>query len=263
MLAMRNLSAGHGGTPVIHGVSFSVAAGESISLLGPNGCGKTTLLRTLLGLHPADAGAVRLDGRPLADWTARERARFVAYIPQVHVGAFGHRVIEVVMLGRTAHRGLFARYTAEDRRIAREALARVGIESLAERPYTQISGGQRQLALIARALAQQARLFVMDEPVNGLDFGNQLRLLDLIRQLRDEGLTVIQTTHYPDHALYAASRVLLMHEGRVLADGPPEATMTPDHLARLYGIEAWVARMGERRFCVPERVLAEDSVTSP
>lgn len=258
MLEVRNLSAGYAGKSVLNKVSFSVSAGESISLLGPNGCGKTTLLRSLLGLHPASGGQVRLDGRPLADWSSREQARFVAYIPQVHVGAFGHRVIEVVMLGRTAHRGLFARYTAEDRHIALEALARVGLEGLIDRPYTQISGGQRQLVLIARALAQQARLFIMDEPVTGLDFGNQLRLLDLIRQLCEEGLTVIQTTHYPDHALYASSRVLLMEAGEVLADGDPEKTMTSEHLARLYRIEAWVARMGERRFCVPERVLAEE-----
>jgi len=262
MLQVENLHAGYDRTHILHGVDFSVEAGESVALLGPNGCGKTTLLRTLMGLHPASHGEVRLDGRSMGGMPDKERARAVAYIPQVHAGAFGHRVVDVAMLGRSPHRGLFEPFTDDDHEVAEQALERVGIADLAERPYTQISGGQRQLTLIARALVQDARLFVMDEPVNGLDFGNQLRLLDLVRSLADQGLTVIQTTHYPDHALYAASRVLLMHEGRILADGPPEDTMTSDYLARLYQVEASVTRVGERYFCVPERVLTDESAAS-
>ncbi len=256
MLEVENLHAGYDRTRILHGIDFSVEAGESVALLGPNGCGKTTLLRTLLGLHPASDGEVRLDGRPIAGMPDKERARAVAYIPQVHAGAFGHRVVDVAMLGRSPHRGLFEPFTDDDREIAEQALERVGIADLAERPYTQVSGGQRQLTLIARALVQNARLFVMDEPVNGLDFGNQLRLLDLVRSLSDQGLTVIQTTHYPDHALYSADRVILLHEGQVMANGPPEAAMTPERLARLYGVEARLARVGERTVCIPERLAA-------
>ncbi len=156
-------------------------------------------------------------------------------------------------MGRFAHRPLFLQtYSAREYGLVQHVMERVGIAHLAERLYTEISGGERQLALIARALAQGADMLVMDEPVSGLDFGNQLRLLREVRALAAEGFTVLKSTHFPDHAFLSSDEVVLMHQGKVLAQGRPEDTMTEDRLQLLYGVEVKVlAQEGGTRCCVP------------
>ncbi len=163
-LAAQDLAFGYRGHPVGQGVSLAVAAGEVLALLGPNGGGKTTLLKTLLGLIPPQAGSVMLDGRDLAAIPVRERARLVAYVPQSHHGTFAFTAFDVVLMGRTAHGGLFARPGAKDRAVAAAMLERLGIAHLSDRSVTMISGGERQLVLVARALAQEPRFIVLDEP---------------------------------------------------------------------------------------------------
>ena len=158
-----------------------------LALLGPNGGGKTTLLKTLLGLIDAKAGEVRLDGKPLAGFSIQERARIVAYVPQVHTGTFAFTVETVVLMGRTAHSNLFSRPSAHDYDVAAGALERFGIGRLSQRPYTQISGGERQLVLLARALAQEPQFIVLDEPTASLDFGNQGKVMCEIRALAASG----------------------------------------------------------------------------
>lgn len=235
ILEAVDLSVGYGARTVGRGLSVSVAAGEVVALLGPNGGGKTTLLKTLLGLLPRLAGEIRLDGRPIDALDVRARARIVAYVPQVHAGTFAFTVEEMVMMGRSAHAPAFSAPAARDVEAARAAIARLGIAHLADRPYTLISGGERQLALVARALAQDPRLVVLDEPTASLDFGNQGRVMREIRAMADAGLGVVFSTHDPNHALRHADRAVLIRDGSVLATGPSAAVLTGPTLERLYG----------------------------
>src|SRR5262249_21665140 len=181
-----------------------------LCLLGPNGSGKTTLFKTMLGLLPAQAGEVRLDGAPMQNLARDEIARRIAYVPQAHAAHFPFAVIEMVVMGRTAHLGPFAAPSREARAGPRAALASLGIAELAETEYTRISGGQRQLALIARALAQDAPAIVMDEPTASLDFGNQVVVLSEVKRLAARGLAVLLSTHDPDHAFSISDRVALL-----------------------------------------------------
>ena len=236
-LEARHLACDYGRRRILKGVDLSLAPGEVVALLGPNGAGKSTLLRTLLGLQAPAQGQVTVGGRALSDYPRRTLARHLAYVPQAHVAPFPYSVRQVVTLGRLPHGGLWREPSRADRQIVDQVLARLAITHLAERPYTQVSGGERQLALIGRALAQQAPLVIMDEPATGLDYGNQWRLLQLVRTLADEGLAFLLSTHTPEHAAYVATRVALLHGGRLIADGPPDEVITPAHIARLYGIE--------------------------
>jgi iron complex transport system ATP-binding protein len=235
MLQAQALDVGYPGHAVGSGFTLALPPGRVLALLGPNGGGKTTLLKTLLGLLPPRGGQVLLDGQPLAAYSVRERARRLAYVPQSHAGAFAYTVADLVLMGRTAHAGLLARPSAHDHAVAAAALARLGIAHLAQRPATQVSGGERQLALIARALAQEARCVVLDEPTASLDFGNQGKVLGEIRRLAGEGLAVLFTTHDPNHASRHADEALLIHGGRTLASGPVAQVLQPALLSQLYG----------------------------
>ena len=234
-LAAHGLAYGFGDRVVGEALDAALAQGEVVCLLGPNGSGKTTLIRTLLGLLPPLAGRVALDDRDLAAWSGRERATRLAYVPQAAESYFDFSVREMVEMGRTAHGGVFSRPSAADRAQAEAALERLGIAKLAERPIQRVSGGERQLALIARALATGAPFLVMDEPTANLDFANQARVLDVISGLRAAGTAVLFTTHHPDHALRIADRAILLRAGRVLASGAVAATVTSANLSSLYG----------------------------
>jgi iron complex transport system ATP-binding protein len=225
------------GPPVVAGVSLEVRSGEVVALLGANGCGKSTLLRLLLGLLSPSKGEVRLAGTALHNWSRPEIARHVAYVPQSHSTPFPYLVRDVVALGCIARRGLFGRLDRSDEELVDASMERLGICHLADRRTTELSGGERQLCLIARALAQQAPLIIMDEPFAGLDYGNQWRLLALTRALAGEGRAIVQTSHHPEHVLAVASRAVLLHEGRVVDDGPPKDVITPARVRRLYSLD--------------------------
>jgi iron complex transport system ATP-binding protein len=253
MLSARNLGFGYGAKVVGRGVDLEVRAGEVLCLLGPNGSGKTTLFKTMLGLLPAQAGEVLLDGRPLAGLPRPEIARRVAYVPQAHAAHFPFRVLDMVVMGRTAHLGLFAAPGREDRAKALQALDALGIADLAETEYTRISGGQRQLALVARALAQDAPAIVMDEPTASLDFGNQVVVLGEVRRLAARGLAVVLSTHDPDHAFSVGNRVALLDDGRLVAQGLPAEVLTPERLRAVYGVSVVVERLRQgQTVCAPD-----------
>jgi iron complex transport system ATP-binding protein len=234
-LSGHALSIGYPDRVVGRGLDVALRQGEVLALLGPNGCGKTTLLRTLLGLLPPKSGEVRVDDAPLAAYSLRERARRIAYVPQSHVATFAFSVETVVLMGRTAHRNLFSRPSAADRAVAARSLTRFGISTLAERPYTMISGGERQLVLLARALAQEPQFVILDEPTASLDFGNQGKVMREVRALAASGHGVLFTTHDPNHALRTADRALLMRAGEPIADGPVASVLTRERLEALYG----------------------------
>lgn len=254
-LAARDLSFGFPGHRVGSAVDLEFPAGEVVCLLGPNGSGKTTLMRTLLGLVPALAGQVTLDGRSLAEWPAADRATRLAYVPQATETHFDFSVLEMVEMGRTAHRGVFGTPDKADRAMAAACLHRLQIGALAERPIHRVSGGERQLALIARALATEAAHLLMDEPTANLDFGNQALILDEVARLREAGKAILFSTHHPDHALRIADRVVMLRGGKLLALGPAADVLNSENLSALYGRDVVVAEVvlpggARRRTCV-------------
>jgi len=251
MLEARGLGYGYPGRAVGRDLNLALGAGEVLCVLGPNGGGKTTLFRTLLGLLEAQAGEVRLQGESLDALPRGEVARRMGYVPQGHAAQFAFTVRDVVLMGRTAHVGLFAAPGAADRAAAERAIEALGIGALAERVLTELSGGERQLAMIARALAQGARLLVLDEPTASLDFGNQVRVLRELRRLAADGYAVVFSSHDPGQAFLAASGVLLLVRGGALRQGTPEDVITADNLRQVYGVDVRVTAVDGVRACLP------------
>ncbi|WP_092996385.1 ABC transporter ATP-binding protein [Rhizobium sp. NFR07] len=237
MLELRDLSFGYGARTIGSSVSLTLGPGEILALLGPNGAGKTTLFKTMLGLLPPQAGDVLFDGASLATLSRAERAKRIAYVPQAHAALFPFKVRDVVLMGRAAQVAPFSAPGRRDREVAAGALDRLGMSHLGERPYTEISGGERQMTLIARALAQEPKILVMDEPTASLDYGNQMRVLSHVRRLAAEGMAIVLSTHNPDHVFMVADRVALLHEGRLAGLGQPAEVLTPATVKRLYDID--------------------------
>jgi len=234
MLSARNLRFAYGALPVLRGVSLDAASGEVCGLFGPNGCGKTTLFRCCLGLLRAKADALTVDGHAIASLPPAQRARLMAYVPQEHTPPFPLLVRDVVMLGRTPYLGLLGRATTEDRRIVGDTLEWIGLADLAARPYDRLSGGQRQLVLIARAVAQRTPVILLDEPASGLDFHNQVRIWGVLRSLAHAGTAVVCCSHDPNHVAWFCDRVVVMQAGAVVAQGTPAEALTGATLDRLY-----------------------------
>ncbi|WP_299233510.1 metal ABC transporter ATP-binding protein [Natronomonas sp.] len=233
LIDLEHVSFGYTASPVVEDVSMTVEAGEYVGLIGPNGSGKSTLLRLLLGLHDPDAGTAELFGHPADAFAERERVGYVAQDVTENTKRMPITVAEVVLMGRFPHVG-FGRIDAADRRLAREALETVGIEHLAERRITRLSGGQRQRAYIARALAGEADLLVLDEPTVGVDAESVEAFFELLEGLNDDGMTVLLVEHDIGAVLEHADRVVCLNR-EVYFDGPPAAFADSDALARAYG----------------------------
>ncbi len=242
----RRLCFSYGNQAVLRDVSFRHASGV-LCVLGPNGVGKSTLFRCLLGLSRGYTGEVWIEGRDVKTCPPKELAGICAYVPQSQSPPSGYTVLEMVLMG--AGRGLFPPGRAQ-RQTAMAALTRMGMDPLATRDYRKISGGERQLALIARALAQGARVMVMDEPTANLDYGNQIRVLDEIRRLAEEGFAIVLSTHHPEQALRYADRVLALHDGVAVAQGAPEDVLDAALIERLYGAKVRMERTLEGRLIV-------------
>ena len=252
MLEVRGLAFGFPGRTVGQDVSFTLAAGDVMCVLGPNGGGKTTLFRTILGLLEPRGGTVRLENENLKDLSRAAIARRVGYVPQGHAAYFAFTLREFVLMGRTAHLGAFASPAKKDVVVAERALESLGIAHLAHKPVTEISGGERQLAVVARALAQEPRLLVLDEPTASLDFGNQVRVLERMSALARSGIAILFSSHDPDHAFLCASRALLLAEGRVLEAGAPREVIRADTLERMYRVSVQVVPLpGGMHTCLP------------
>ena len=252
-MTAENLSFAYGAHEVLKNVSFRAEYGEFLSVLGPNGVGKSTLFRCMLGLLTPQQGSVCIDGRSISDLSAQELSRRIAYIPQSHSPAFNFSVFDMVLMGTTAQLGKFSSPGEKQERLALEALERLGIAHLRERGYRALSGGERQLVLIARAIAQQAKILIMDEPSANLDFGNRIRVMQTVKKLSADGYAVIQSTHDPDQAYRYSDRILALCGGEVLAWGTPQETVRSDVISRLYGVDVEVCslRDGKLRICVP------------
>ncbi len=234
MLEIKNVSCGYGKKEIVHDISFTVGRGQVVCILGPNGCGKTTLLKSILGiLHPF-SGTIVLEGRNISRMRESELGQALGYIPQAHTPPFPFTVLDVVLMGRTPHLSTLSLPKRQDKEIALAALNELNIAYLKDEKYTRISGGERQLVLIARALAQQPQMLVMDEPTSSLDFGNQYNVLEKISLLSRKGMCILMVTHNPDHALLCANKVVMMKDGKMLRKGLPEEIVSEELIQVIY-----------------------------
>lgn len=253
MLQVENLAFRYpNGGRNLAGISFVLDRGNVVSVLGPNGAGKTTLIRCLLGGLPATGGRVTIGGIEAANLNARQLASKIAHVPQSVQSVFGHAVGDIVLMGRSAHLGILQAPDSRDREIASAALARVGMLHLAERPFETISGGERQLCLLARALAQQSPILILDEPAASLDFGNQIRILNIVSSLAHAGYAILMTTHHPDHALLVGTSVLAIRDGRIFGTGSPRSLLSSQFLSNLYDAPVRILEEADgMRACLP------------
>lgn len=243
---------------VFENISFSIEKGDVLCVLGPNGTGKTTLIKCINGLHKVNEGEIYLNGANIQTLSFRDISRIVGYIPQGHVPSFPFSVFDVVLMGRSPYVNITASPKERDKEIAMNALETLGIEDLKDKSYTNLSGGERQLVFLARVLAQEPDLLILDEPTNHLDFGNQIKLLEIIEQLSKLGLAVMMSSHYPDHAFLAASKVAIMKDKNFIDFGTPDEVLSEENLKRAYGIDVKLIELDDgRKICVPLKTNLE------
>lgn len=236
-LLVKGLACGYKDVKVVDGIEFSVKAGETLCILGPNGVGKTTFYKTLLGFIPSLSGSVTFNDDLLHEMSRRDVARLIAYVPQASKMVFGYDVIDVLIMGRYTHMGRFSMPSKKDRLMAVDLLKNLGIESLAHKSFNKISGGEQQMVLIARAIIQGAKLIIMDEPTSSLDYGNQLKVLKTIEGLREKGTSVIMTSHEPEHAYKYSTKAMILYEGKMDLVGDPKSIITEEKIREIYDLE--------------------------
>ena len=261
MIKTENLSYSYRGVPALEHVSFGVEQGQLTAVLGPNGAGKSTLFRCILGLLKGYEGSVLLDGKEAKTLDRRRLAELAAYIPQTVLPTFNYTVLETVLMGTTGQLGILQTPQQEQIDTAWQMLKLLGIEDLAHRGVAEISGGECQLVLIARALAQNARILIMDEPTANLDYGNQQRVLSRIRALAEQGYTVLLSTHNPEHAMQYATQILALQGGKVCAEGPVGQALTETLIRKLYGINAVISELSLPDGTVKHYIAAAEKTT--
>lgn len=239
---------------VLDNASLKLNEGEVLCILGPNGAGKTTLLNCMAGLLKPQSGSVELCGKELGSMSSKEIATKVGYVPQLHTPSFDYRVLDFVLMGVAPHTGMFSRPTQEEENMCMEVLESMNLGHLAEKSYMAISGGERQQLLIARAIVQRPKAILFDEPTAHLDYGNQHRVLKRVRQMADEGYSVIITTHNPDHALLLGDKVAIVDKNGKITQGKGEDVLTEENLCRVYDTEIklmWIEELGRTACLVP------------
>ena len=255
-MKVENLHFSYGNHEVLKGVSFGVESSGFVSLLGPNGAGKSTLFKCILGLLPPSNGSIHICKRDIRYMPAAELSHRVAYVPQSHSPAFNFSVFDMVLMGTTAQLPQFSAPGRQQYQLAEAAMERLGIAHLRDRGYCSISGGEQQLTLIARAMAQRAKILVMDEPSASLDYGNKIRVMETIKSLTQDNYTVIQSTHDPDQAYLYSDQILALHDGKILAWGTPEEIISSQLISTLYGVDVEVCSLHNDtiRMCVPTHI---------
>ena len=258
-IEVKNLNFSYGERQILFDVNFSVDKGEFLSILGPNGVGKSTLFRCVLGLLSGYSGQVLIDGRDAKTFSVKEAARHIAYIPQSSNPTFNYSVFDIVLMGRTSGLSTFRSPKKEDVDRSHWALDKIGISHLENRCFHRLSGGERQMVLIARSLVQDAPILMLDEPTANLDFGNQLKVLHQVKELASEGYTVIQTTHHPEQSYMFSDRILALQHGRILTEGPPREVLTEETVRQLYGVDVHVLSLydDKARICIPRDIAQE------
>ena len=245
---------------VLKGVSLSVDSGEVVTLLGPNGTGKTTLLKIIMGMIHPSSGEVRIFGEPITNYSRSQLAKLVGWVPQSEYIAFPYTVEEYILFGRTPHLGLMPVITSLDREVVDEIIEELGIPHLRRREVTKLSGGEAQLVRIGRALAQQPRLLILDEPTSHLDLRNSTKVLEIIHYLaKKRELGVLFTTHNPNEPVLAADRVYMLSEGRVVKEGTPQEVINPEIIKEVYGVEVLVHRIDSSFAVIPKPFRREEA----
>jgi len=266
MIKVEKASFDYSGIPVFESIDIELRKGEVLCLFGSNGCGKTTLIDSILGHHRLKSGRIIIDGKEQGDYSRRELAKKIAYVPQIHEKTFPYSVMDVVVMGRTPHCNGLSSPGKDDYKIAERALDLIGISHLKERVYTKISGGETQLVILARALAQEAPVIIMDEPASHLDFRHELLLLETVADLvESKGLSIIMSTHSPNHAFYFENRslpvrVALMNEKRFAATGTPEDVLSENRMREVFSIDSKLitektADSGLAKYIIPYRII--------
>lgn len=228
---------GYSKVPMIKDLNLVIEAGESTCVLGANGIGKTTLFKTLLGLIDIVEGDILIDGTSIKKMSSKEIATALSYVPQAKNYSYQYTVLDIVLMGRAMYIDKFSEPSRADIDVAKEALRKLGMEEYCMRMYSELSGGEQQVVLVARALAQDASFIVMDEPASNLDFGNQRRLIDVIKMLRDSGKGVLMASHSPDHAFACCSNAILVFQDRTVMYGPTKEILTETYLRKVYGVD--------------------------
>lgn len=239
---------------IFEDISFTVGKGEVFCILGPNGTGKSTLLRCLCNLYKLNKGNIRIDGRDISRMGPASLAKKIGFIPQIHTPTFPYTVLEVVLMGRTPHLNMIATPSENDYRIAEQAIKTVNIEYIKDSPYTELSGGQMQMVLMARVLAQEPEILLLDEPTSHLDVGNQIHTIEMIKMLSSKGLSLVMTSHYPDHAFISSHKVGIMKDRKFIAMGMADDVVTEQNLREIYGVGIKIVQLdGEinRKIAVP------------
>ncbi len=253
ILEVKNLSFSYAqGRTIFEDVSFGLKEGEILSILGTNGAGKSTLLNCIANLFKPAKGEILLDDKPMSKMDLKDIAKLIGYVPQVHNPAYSYNVIDFVVMGRTPYIGYFSSPQEEDYAIAEEALKKLNIYHLADKAYTEISGGERQQATIARVMAQDPKVILLDEPTAHLDYGNQLRTVHMIKQLAEAGYAVIMTTHTPDHVIILGGHVGILNKQGRFEVGAMESMMSSERLSQLYQMELGVLyiEQAKRKACI-------------
>jgi len=235
-LEIKKLGCGYGRKIIAKNIDACIESGQVLCLLGHNGAGKTTLLKTILGFVKPQKGGIFLNGKNINSFSPKKLARIISYVPQMHMPPFPFTALDVVTMGRTIHLGMFSSPAKKDFDFARDIMKSLEISFLENRIYTEISGGERQMVLIARALAQEPEILIMDEPTLNLDFGNQAKVLKQIRRLAQKGIGIIMASHFPDHAFLFSGKAALMQNNGQFIFGNAEEIITEKNLARVYGI---------------------------
>ena len=252
MLKLENLHFEYGGLKVLEDISFDVEKGQLCALFGPNGTGKTTLLKCIARLLNYEKGNVLVEDENSNKMKAVEIAKLIAYVPQEHKPPFPYLVKEVVLMGRTPHMGGTFGPSKEDIKAAIDAIELIGIEHIADKPYTALSGGQRQLVLLARAFAQGTKILLLDEPTSNLDFQNQIKIWRIIKKLTQEGISALTCTHDPNHVLWFCDKVIVLGNNGIVANGSPAKALTEETLNKIYGGVCSVKSFGDRSMVVPK-----------
>ena len=239
---------------VFRNVSLTVHSGNVFCLLGPNGIGKSTLLKCLSNILRVQQGRIFLNGRNLSELKLPDVAKHIGYVPQGLMSAFPFRIKDIIIMGRAPHLSVLASPSRADMEIAQKAMAAVGVAHLADRPCNSVSGGEWQLTLIARALVQEPQILLLDEPTSHLDMGNQLKILQVIKDLSEDGMTIVMASHFPDHAFLVANTVAILNNGRIAQAGLPDEVITEENMKATYGVDVRVVQLEEgglRKVCIP------------
>lgn len=244
----------NGTANIFEDINFSIKEGDIFCILGSNGTGKSTLIKCIANLLKLKEGNIILNDRNICRLKKVDVAKEMGYIPQMHNSTFPFSVLDVVLMGRSPHLSLLSSPSEKDYKIAEDSIKKLGISHLAKKPYTEISGGERQLVLFARILAQQPSVLILDEPTSHLDFGNQIRVLEVIDQMAKNGLSILMTSHFPDHAFLVSNKVAIMKKGSLIDVGVPNDVITSESMKKIYGVDVEVTYMGgdiNRKVCIP------------